>query len=205
MQETNKYTDLKEEDIINIIQNGDKEALEYLINKYKELVKIITRAYFMIGADKEDVVQEGMIGLYKAIRDYNINSDASFYTFAKLCIERQVMTAIKSANRKKHQPLNSYLSLNGLMYEDNNEMTFIEKIEESNIFNPEEIFINKESIQYIEKSIIDILSKFERKVLYFYLKGKSYFYIAEILGKDEKSIDNAIQRIRKKISKIVEK
>lgn len=192
---------LTDNEIIKLINENNKDALEYLINKYKNIVKIISRTYFMIGADKEDVIQEGMIGLYKAIRDYSEDYKTSFSTFSKLCIERQLMTAIKSANRKKHQPLNTYLSLNNLVYEENDEITFLEKIEESNIFNPEEIFINKENVKNIEKLIQDILSEFEKKVLYFYLKGKSYSFIAKILKKDEKSIDNAIQRIRKKILK----
>lgn len=201
--EENNYNNLTDEQIIKIFKNGDDTALEYLINKYRNLVKIIARAYFMIGADKEDIIQEGMIGLYKAIKDYNQNFQAKFYTFAKICITRQVMTAIKSANRKKHQPLNTYLSLNRFMYEENEQAPFIESIENGNIFNPEEIIINKENIAYIEKSIENVLSEFEKNVLYIYLKGKSYSHIAKILNKDEKSIDNAIQRIRKKISKII--
>lgn len=201
--EENNYNNLTDEQIIEILKNGNDTALEYLINKYRNLVKIIARAYFMIGADKEDIIQEGMIGLYKAIKDYNQNFQAKFYTFAKICITRQVMTAIKSANRKKHQPLNTYLSLNRFMYEENDQVPFIESIENGNIFNPEEIIINKENIAYIEKSIENVLSEFEKSVLYIYLKGKSYSHIAKILNKDEKSIDNAIQRIRKKISKII--
>ena len=197
------FQNLNDDEIIKLIKNNNKDALDYLINKYKNIVKIISRTYFMIGADKEDVIQEGMIGLYKAIRDYSKEYNASFNTFSKICIERQLITAIKSANRKKHQPLNTYLSLNNLIYEENDEVTFLEKVEESNIFNPEEILINKENFESMEKAIKDILSEFERKVLYFYLKGESYSFIAKNLEKDEKAIDNAIQRIRKKFLKIL--
>lgn len=196
------FESFNDEKLILLIKQNNTDALEYLINKYKNVVKIICRAYFIIGADKEDVMQEGMIGLYKAIRDFNLNSKASFSTFAKLCIERHLMSAIKSANRKKHQPLNTYLSLNNIIKQENTQTTFIENLEQSNIFNPEEILINKENIQNIQNIISKILSKFEKKVLYFYLNGKSYSYIANSLKKDEKSIDNAIQRIRKKLSKL---
>lgn len=167
------------------------------------MVKVITRAYFIIGADREDIIQEGMIGLYKAIRDYK-NTDSSFNTFAKLCIERQVINAIKSANRKKHQPLNSYFSLNIFINEENTDITYVDFLEESNIFNPEQILIDKESIKCIENIISKTLSDFEKKVLSLYLKGKNYVEIGNILKKDDKSIDNAIQRTRKKISKILE-
>ena len=155
----------------------------------------------MIGADTEDIIQEGMIGLYKAIRDYK-KTDASFQTFAKICIDRQVMTAIKTANRKKHLPLNSYLSLNMLAYEEDNETTYIDKLEESKILNPEEIVIDKENVKTLQQQINENLSCLEKKVLNLYLKGRSYATIAKKLEKDEKSIDNAIQRIRKKIEKI---
>ena len=164
------YENYSDEELLDIIKSGDTNATDYLINKYKNIVKMIARAYFMVGADREDIIQEGMIGLYKAIRDYK-KTDASFQTFAKICIDRQVITAIKTANRKKHLPLNSYLSLNMLAYEEDNETTYIDKLEES-------------------------------KVLKLYLKGRSYATIAKKLEKDEKSIDNAIQRIRKKIEKI---
>ena len=195
------YENYTDEEILNIIKNGDSQAIDYLITKYKNLVKIRARAYFIIGADTEDIIQEGMIGLYKAIRDYK-KTDASFQTFAKICIDRQVMTAIKSANRKKHLPLNSYLSLNMLTYEEDSDKTYIDKLEESKILNPEEIVIDKENVKTLQEQINKNLSGLEKQVLKLYLKGKSYATIAQKLEKDEKSIDNAIQRIRKKIEKL---
>ncbi len=195
------YENYTDEEILNIIKNGDNQAIDYLITKYKNLVKIRARAYFIIGADTEDIIQEGMIGLYKAIRDYK-KTDASFQTFAKICIDRQVMTAIKSANRKKHLPLNSYLSLNMLTYEEDSDKTYIDKLEESKILNPEEIVIDKENVKTLQEQINKNLSGLEKQVLKLYLKGKSYATIAQKLEKDEKSIDNAIQRIRKKIEKL---
>ena len=195
------YENYTDEEILNSIKNGDSQAIDYLITKYKNLVKIRARAYFIIGADTEDIIQEGMIGLYKAIRDYK-KTDASFQTFAKICIDRQVMTAIKSANRKKHLPLNSYLSLNMLTYEEDSDKTYIDKLEESKILNPEEIVIDKENVKTLQEQINKNLSGLEKQVLKLYLKGKSYATIAQKLEKDEKSIDNAIQRIRKKIEKL---
>lgn len=195
------YENYTDEQLLDIIIDGDSSPIEYLINKYKNLVKIRARAYFIIGADKEDIIQEGMIGLYKAIRDYQ-KTFASFKTFAKVCIDRQIMTAIKTANRKKHLPLNSYLSLNMLAYQEDDETTYIDKLEESKILNPEEIIIDKENVKNLNEKINKNLSDLEKKVLGLYLKGISYSLIAKKLEKDEKSIDNAIQRIRKKIEKI---
>ncbi|MBS5793417.1 MAG: RNA polymerase sporulation sigma factor SigH [Lachnospirales bacterium] len=195
------YENYSDEELLDIIKSGDTNATDYLINKYKNIVKMIARAYFMVGADREDIIQEGMIGLYKAIRDYK-KTDASFQTFAKICIDRQVITAIKTANRKKHLPLNSYLSLNMLAYEEDNETTYIDKLEESKVLNPEEIVIDKENVKTLQEHINQNLSSLEKQVLKLYLKGRSYATIAKKLEKDEKSIDNAIQRIRKKIEKI---
>ncbi len=195
------YENYSDEELLDIIKTGDTNATDYLINKYKNIVKMIARAYFMVGADREDIIQEGMIGLYKAIRDYK-KTDASFQTFAKICIDRQVITAIKTANRKKHLPLNSYLSLNMLAYEEDNETTYIDKLEESKVLNPEEIVIDKENVKILQEHINLNLSSLEKQVLKLYLKGRSYATIAKKLEKDEKSIDNAIQRIRKKIEKM---
>lgn len=195
------YENYSDEELLDIIKSGDTNATDYLINKYKNIVKMIARAYFMVGADREDIIQEGMIGLYKAIRNYK-KTDASFQTFAKICIDRQVITAIKTANRKKHLPLNSYLSLNMLAYEEDNETTYIDKLEESKVLNPEEIVIDKENVKTLQEHINQNLSSLEKQVLKLYLKGRSYATIAKKLEKDEKSIDNAIQRIRKKIEKM---
>lgn len=194
------YEKLTDNEILERIKNKDENALDFLINKYKHIVKIRARAYFIIGADNEDIIQEGMIGLYKAIRDYN-TKDASFKTFAVLCIDRQIMTAIKQANRKKHSPLNSCLSLDMFVSEDE-KTTYLENIEQ-NLSNPEQIVIDKENIYSLKSKINEELSSFEKKVLSLYLKGKSYIYISEKLNKNEKSIDNAIQRIRKKIYKLI--
>lgn len=194
------YDECTDEEIINFIRENDENATDYLINKYRDFVKIRARSYFIIGADRDDIIQEGMIGLYKAIRDYK-KTNASFKTFAKICIDRQVMTAIKSANRKKHSPLNSYLSLNMIVSEEDSDTTYFEKFQETKALNPEEILIDKENIKTIQQNLNKSLSDFEKKVLSLYLKGKTYLNVAESLEKDEKSIDNAIQRIRKKIGK----
>ncbi len=194
------YENYTDEQLLDIIIDGDSSPIEYLINKYKNLVKIRARAYFIIGADKEDIIQEGMIGLYKAIRDYQ-KTFASFKTFAKVCIDRQIMTAIKTANRKKHLPLNSYLSLNMLAYQEDDETTYIDKLEESKILNPEEIIIDKENVKNLNEKINKNLSDLEKKVLGLYLKGISYSLIAKKLEKDEKSIDNAIKNLNEKINK----
>jgi len=193
------YETLKDEDIIELIHNGDDLALEYIIEKYKKLVRMKARPYFIIGADQEDIIQEGMIGLYKAIRDFD--GGYIFYSFAELCVKRQIITAIKSASRQKHIPLNSSLSLNNVLH-DENERTYIELFADK-LSNPEELLIGREDKNYIEEKIIHNLSKLEYKVLTLYLKGRSYIEIAGIIGKDEKAIDNALQRVKKKVEKIL--
>lgn len=193
------YEKLKDENIIELVHNGDELALEYIIEKYKKLVRVKARPYFIIGADHEDIIQEGMIGLYKAIRDFDGNY--IFYSFAELCVKRQIITAIKSASRQKHIPLNSSLSLNNIIYDDN-ECSYIELFADK-LSNPEELLIGREDKNYIEEKILHNLSKLERKVLILYLRGKSYYEIANIVGKDEKSIDNALQRVKKKVEKIL--
>ncbi len=193
------YEKLKDENIIELIHNGDELALEYIIEKYKKLVRVKARPYFIIGADHEDIIQEGMIGLYKAIRDFD--GSYIFYSFAELCVKRQIITAIKSASRQKHIPLNSSLSLNNIIYDDN-ECSYIELFADK-LSNPEELLIGREDKNYIEEKILHNLSKLERKVLILYLRGKSYYEISNIVGKDEKSIDNALQRVKKKVEKIL--
>lgn len=196
----NKYSD---EELINIIRDGNSFAQEYLIDKYKNLVKIKSRSYFILGADREDIIQEGMIGLYKAIRDFKPEKQANFYSFAELCIVRQVITAIKSANRQKHIPLNSYLSLNKTVYDENDECTYLEMLTDNVNSNPETLFIGNENKQDIENKMSAVLSKLEQEVLNLYLNGKSYHEIAKIIERDEKSIDNALQRVKKKVEKIL--
>ena len=183
--------------------NGDSLALEYLIEKYKKVVRIKARGYYIMGGDSEDIMQEGMIGLYKAIRDYDESKQVNFYSFAILCIIRQIHTAIKSANRQKHIPLNSSLSLDRAVYEENEDFTYLETLANSDITNPENLIISIENKTALEKHIGETLSALEKRVLFLYLRGKSYSEIASIIGKDEKSIDNALQRIKKKVTKIL--
>lgn len=196
----NKYSD---EEIIDIIRTGNEDAQEYLIDKYKNLVKVKSRSYFILGADREDIIQEGMIGLYKAIRDFKPEKQANFYSFAELCIVRQIITAIKSANRQKHIPLNSYLSLNKTVYDENDECTYLEMLTDNINSNPEALVISNENKIDIENKIYDALSKLEQQVLNLYLNGKSYNEIAKVVERDEKSIDNALQRVKKKVEKII--
>lgn len=202
-ENVSKYTEYKDDDIIVMIHNGDEIAQEYILNKYKGLVKIKSRTYFIIGADKEDIIQEGMIGLYKAIRDYKNDKSSNFYSFAELCITRQIITAIKAATRQKHIPLNSSLSLNKSVYDENTEYTYIELLSSNKLLNPEEFLIGQEDKNYIENHIIAVLSELECRVLSLYLQGNSYNEIAKIIKKDEKSIDNALQRVKKKVEKIL--
>lgn len=198
-----KYTSMTDEQVVELIHNKDDVAQEYLIEKYKGLVRVKTRSYFMLGAEREDIIQEGMIGLYKAIRDFNKDKQVNFFSFAELCISRQIITAIKTAGRQKHIPLNSYMSLNRPVYDENDDYTYIELLSCDISSNPEAMVIDTEEKKNIEHKIAVVLSSLERKVLYLYLKGKSYTEIAEKVDKDEKSIDNALQRVKKKVEKII--
>ena len=201
---TEKYANLTDEQIISQIKTGDEQALSFLLDKYKDLVNSKVGKYFIIGADKEDIIQEGMIGLYKAIKDFNNTKQNSFKTFANLCIERQLITAIKTSNRQKHMPLNSYLSLNTTAYdnEDDSGTELIEKFETGTIEDPLETIMKKESYDEIQKIMHKSLSKFEKQVLDRYMQGESYEVIAKKLDAPIKSVDNAIQRIRKKAIKM---
>lgn len=196
------YDSMTDEDLIKIIKSGDKQALNYLIDKYKDLVNIKVSKYFMIGAEKEDIVQEGLIGLFKAIKSYDLEKQNSFKTFANLCIERQLITAIKTSNRQKHSPLNFYLSLNVSAYDnDETDSSLIDIFESNQIEDPLDTITKKEYYQTVEDAIDKNLSTFEKQVLSRYINGKSYVRIAEELNTQVKSIDNAIQRIRKKAIK----
>lgn len=200
---TNNYQNLKDEEIISEIKAGDEKALTYLLNKYKELVNIKVGRYFLIGAEKEDIVQEGMIGLYKAIKNFDKSKQNTFKTFANMCIERQLITAIKTSNRQKHMPLNSYLSLNTAAY-DNNEENSVELIDTFNnnsVEDPLETVMKKEYYKQVQDGIEKSLSKFEKQVLDRFINGESYNVIAQKLNAPVKSVDNAIQRIRKKAIK----
>lgn len=199
----NQYENVTDEYLAKIAQLGDDTATEVLIGKYKNLVKSKSRTYFLIGADKEDIVQEGMIGLFKAIRDFKDEKQCSFRAFAEMCVTRQIITAIKTATRQKHIPLNSYISLNKPMYDEESEHTLMDTIVENKKIDPEEIMITKENFLAIEQKMNDALSKLEWNVLSLYLEGKSYNEIARLLSKTEKSIDNALQRIKKKVGKLL--
>ena len=202
--ENKDYDEMKDEDLVEIIKSGDKSALNCLLNRYKELVNIKVSKYFMVGAEKEDIVQEGLIGLFKAIKSYKIGMQNSFKSFANMCIERQLITAIKSSNRQKHMPLNSYLSLNISAYdeqESNSDTTLMDIFDSNMIEDPLDTITKKEYYQNLEETIEKSLSDFEKKVLSRYINGESYVQIAEKLDTPVKSIDNAIQRIRKKAIK----
>ena len=200
------YSNMQDEDLIEIIRSGDKYALEHLIDKYKSLVNMKVSKYYIIGAEKEDIVQEGLIGLFKAIKSYKNDKQNTFKTFANMCIERQLITAIKSSNRQKHMPLNSYLSLNMNAYdnreEGNRSNTDLLEILNTNLIEDSlDTITKKEYYEIIEKTIHNSLSEFEKKVFNYYIEGESYIQIANKLDTPVKSIDNAIQRIRKKAIK----
>ncbi|HOQ76301.1 MAG TPA: RNA polymerase sporulation sigma factor SigH [Thermoclostridium sp.] len=192
---------LEDEEIIHRIRNGCKKCMEHLIEKYKPLVRAKSRSYFLVGADREDIVQEGMIGLFKAIRDYRDDKSIPFRMFAEMCITRQIITAVKTATRQKHIPLNSYVSLNKRMYDEDSDKTLVEMLHGVSITDPEELFISKEDYSDIEQKMLELLSPFEKQVLTMYLSGIAYQDIARQLNKPVKSIDNALQRLKKKIEK----
>ena len=206
-----------EYDIVLKASKGDKIALEYTIiirklydfvkgtdEKYKNFVKAKAKSYFLIGADKEDIIQEGMIGLYKAVRDFDASKTNSFKGFADICITRQIITAIKTATRQKHIPLNSYISLNKPVYDEESERTLLDIIATSIVTDPEELIISKEELKHIESKMNELLSDLELQVVEYYLNGKSYQYIADKLKRDVKSIDNALQRVKRKLEKHLE-
>ena len=199
-----RFGGFTDEEIVQLCHDGDTMAEEFLLNKYKNFVRSKARSYFLIGADHEDIVQEGMIGLYKAIRDYKQEKLSSFRAFAELCITRQIITAIKTATRQKHIPLNSYVSLNKPLYDEESDRTLLDIIMEGNSGNPEEMIINQENLGNRHRKINEVLSGLEQEVLAAYLDGKSYQEIAETLGRHVKSIDNALQRVKRKLEKYLE-
>lgn len=190
---------MSDEEVVALAQGGKSEATEYILEKYKSLVKARVRAYFLIGADKEDLLQEGMIGLFKAIRDFSVEKQANFAAFAELCATRQIVTAIKTATRQKHTPLNNYISLNKPAYSDESERSLLDSVPYASVSDPEQIVINEEEYNITSERITENLSDFEKSVLSEYLQGKSYNEIAEVQGRSAKSIDNALQRIKRKI------
>ena len=203
----NNYNNMSDDELLELINKKDTDALDFLICKYKDLVNSKVNKYFIIGAEKEDIVQEGLIGLYKAIKDYKPDKQNSFKSFANLCIERQLITAIKSSNRQKHMPLNSYLSLNMTAFENedgNNDTQIVDVLENTVIEDPLDTITKKEYFSSVENVIDSSLSDFEKKVLNRYVQGESYVKIAERLDAPVKSVDNAIQRIRKKPAKNIQ-
>jgi RNA polymerase sporulation-specific sigma factor len=198
------YAECPDEETVELAQRGEQFAVEFLVDKYKNFVRAKARSYFLIGADREDIIQEGMIGLFKAIRDYRVDKLTSFRAFAELCITRQIITAIKTATRQKHIPLNSYVSLNKPIYDEESDRTLMDIITTTGITNPEEIIISREEFVFIEKKMGEILSSLEWKVLMSYLEGKSYQEISLDLKRHVKSIDNALQRVKRKLEKYLE-
>ena len=213
MQEFNantvqKYQNETDEMLIERLRDGERDITDFIMNKYKNLVRSKAKSMYILGADTEDLIQEGMIGLFKAIRDYDPGRDASFYTFAELCISRQMYTAVQASSRKKHMPLNSYISLYATNENESGESfgeEFINFLGFEPVKNPEQLLIDKENVISLEKKIEEELSAFEKQVLDLYLTGMSYSQIARVLGRDEKSTDNALQRMKSKIRKVIAK
>lgn len=195
------FEDKLDEEIVIEAKKGNVRAQEYLINKYQNFVKAKAKSYFLIGADKEDIYQEGMIGLYKAMRDFKADKLSSFKAFAELCVTRQIITAIKTATRQKHIPLNTYISLNKPIYDEESDRTLLDILSMAKVTDPEELIISQEELKHIENEIGDVLSELELEVLASYLDGKSYQEIACDLNRHAKSIDNALQRVKRKLEK----
>ncbi|QXM07294.1 RNA polymerase sporulation sigma factor SigH [Crassaminicella indica] len=204
-EEVAEKTELRvDEDVVEDARQGNSKAQEYLIKKYKNFVRAKARSYFLIGADREDIIQEGMIGLFKAIRDFKPDKRSSFRAFAEICITRQIITAIKTATRQKHIPLNSYVSLNKPIYDEESDRTLLDVISGAKISDPEELIISREELAHIESKIGEILSDLEWTVLMSYLQGKSYQEMAAELDRHVKSIDNALQRVKRKLERYLE-
>ena len=199
-----KYSELTDEELILRMRDDDPKVVDIIMDKYKDMVRNKARSMYILGAEPEDLIQEGMIGLFKAVRDYDMGRDASFSTFAALCISRQMYNAIQAAGRQKHTPLNSYVSLYSEKNDDESgNAAFIESVASSLVVNPEQMVIDKENVEALEKAIEDNLSDMEKKVLELSMTGIGYVEIARILGVDEKSTDNALQRARVKVKKLI--
>lgn len=202
--EYSDYGQTTDEELIDRLRGGEEPVMDYICDKYKNLVRNKAKSMFILGGDNEDLIQEGMIGLFKAVRDYDSGRDASFYTFADLCISRQMYTAVQASRRQKHIPLNTYVSLYGnVVEEDREERRLLEELADRTELNPEEMFLDKERVAYLENVIENELSSFEKQVLDLYMTGMSYTQIAKVLGRDEKSTDNALQRLKGKIRKML--
>lgn len=204
IREYSDYEQVSDEELIDRLRNGEERITDYICDKYKNLVRSKAKSMFILGGDNEDLIQEGMIGLFKAVRDYDSGRDASFYTFADLCISRQMYTAVQASKRQKHIPLNTYVSFYGNSNEgDREENSLLEALVDPTELNPEQMFLDKERVAYLEKMIENELSSFEKQVLDLYMTGMSYTQIAKVLGRDEKSTDNALQRLKNKIKKLL--
>jgi len=196
------FSELTDEELVKLAQEQDGGAVECLLNRYKNLVRTKAKSFFISGAESDDLIQEGMIGLYKAIRDFNAEKNVSFSAFAVICVKRQIITALKSATRLKHIPLNSYISLNSSIYDEDNDRTLLDVLEDSDTSgNPEEVFFSREARVDMQSEMDKILSKLEQEILALYLGGKTYHEIAEVMRRDVKSVDNALQRIKRKVEK----
>jgi RNA polymerase sporulation-specific sigma factor len=199
-----RFEGMCDDDVIALVQGGDDAALDYLLYKYKNFVRSKARSYFLMGADREDIIQEGMIGFFKAVRDYRPDRQASFHAFSELCITRQIITAIKTATRQKHIPLNSYISLNKPVYDEDSDRTLIDVMSEQVASSPEDLLLDREKRDYLEQKMNETLSDLELDVLYAYLQDKSYFEIAHDLRRHVKSVDNALQRVKRKMEKFMQ-
>lgn len=199
------YEQSTDEELIHRLRGGEESVMDYICDKYKNLVRSKAKSMFILGGDGEDLIQEGMIGLFKAVRDYDSGRDASFFTFADLCISRQMYTAVQASKRQKHIPLNTYISLYGSAseQEESEERRLVEELSDRLGRSPEELFLDKERMNYLESKIENELSPFEKQVLDLYMTGMSYSQIAKVLGRDEKSTDNALQRLKGKIKKML--
>jgi RNA polymerase sporulation-specific sigma factor len=193
------YEELTDEQVIRLSHASDRHAEEVIYERYKNFVRSKARSYFLVGADREDLIQEGMIGLYKAMRDFDEEKQTTFRTFAEMCIVRQIITAIKTATRQKHIPLNNYLSLNKPLNDEDTDRTLMDTLSSVKMYNPEDILINEEDYQSIRQKIDSILSGLEKQTLFYYLEGRSYQEIAVMLKRSTKSVDNALQRIKRKL------
>lgn len=199
------YGQYSDEELIVRLRDGEADIMDFILNKYKNLVRSKAKSMYILGADREDLIQEGMVGLFKAVRDYDSGRDASFYTFAELCISRQMYTAVQASGRQKHMPLNTYISLyaNTAEQGEEAETELLNTLSDVSDRSPEELLIDKENLELLEKMIDKELSGFEKQVLDLYVTGMSYSQIAKVLGRDDKSTDNALQRIKHKLRKVV--
>ena len=203
MLRENRYDNSTDEELIHRLRDGEEAIMDFICEKYKNLVRSKAKSMFILGGDSEDLIQEGMIGLFKAVRDYDSGRDASFYTFADLCISRQMYTAVQASGRQKHFPLNNYVSLDSSPGRKGSQedIRLLEALAARTEPNPEEVFLDKERVAYLENTIENELSAFEKQVLDLYMTGMSYTQIAKVLGRSEKATDNALQRLKSKIKK----